>query len=319
MGRGDRVACHAMAQADITALAEALRAPFPVVYLDFRSVDRFLYRIRDLDQLSDNVPQKLISRLDHCHLYMICKRPRLSVVPNSVTWDDQSIWLKVSCAVKGVTYEGAIRINRPAELHEAMSFIASGFPHRELLAIGHDGRVIQEMLFANLAHFIDPLPSFTKQLEVLYIGKGLSKNAQDRLASHQTLQRVLAEINAEDPESEVFALVFRFDYRRSAGGIVTNETEAMSVLKSKTTRYEPTLDEQVSLVEAAAISYFRTDKFNSHYIDFPATDTEAARSARKAGAAYIVVQIDTDGIGGVQFFSQRIEPQATHYIVHRIA
>jgi hypothetical protein len=304
----------------INTLEKALQSTFPVIFLDFRSVDRFLYRIRDLDHLRDHLPEDLIERLDQCHLYMICKRPRLSLIPNAITWNADSISLKVSCAFNGVTHEGDVQVIRPPELCDAKAFSASPFPHRELLALDQDGKVIQEMLFANFAHLIDSLPSFAKQLEVLYIGKGLSKNTQDRLKNHETLQKVLADINSDDPDSEVFALVYRFDYRRSVGGIVTDKADAAELLRRTHKKpYQPTLYDRVSLIEAATISYFHTAKYNSHYINFPGTDTDAARRAREFGADYIVVQIDTENIGGVPIYSQHVEPQATHYVVHRIA
>ncbi|MCE9732350.1 hypothetical protein [Pectobacterium sp. IFB5596] len=303
----------------IKTFAKALRSPFPVIYLDFRSVDRFLYRIRDLRNLRDHLPDDLIERLDLCHLYMICKRPRLSLIPNSITWNADSISLKVSCAFNGVTHEGGVQLIRPPALRDAKAFSVSRFPHRELLAIDRDGKVTHEMLFANLAHLIKSLPSFAQQLEVLYVGKGLAKNTQDRLANHETLQKILAEINSDDPDSEVFALVYRFDYRRSVGGIVADNFDVKEFLCQNCGLYKPTLDDQVSLIEAATISYFHTAKYNSHYINFPMTDIDAARRAREFGAAYIVVQIDTENIGGVPIYSQRIGPQATHYVVHRIA
>lgn len=310
-----------MALEDVEILTEALRSRFPVVYADFRSIDRFLYRVRDLGELPDLVSQDLIRRLEKCHLYMICKRPRLSVVPTSINWTDEHISLKVSCPIRGVTHEGELRIFRPAHLRAAKSFSSSPFPHRELLALDESGNVISQMLFANMAHLIDSLPAFAKQLEVLYIGKGLSGNAQDRLANHATLQNVLAQVNSDDPEAEVFALVYSFDYRRSVGGLIKSETDKEKALNLRKTipRYAPTLEDRISLIEAAAISYFQTTKYNSHYLGFPASDTNAARRAREAGTEFIAVQIDTENIGGVPIFSQSINPAATHFIVRSIA
>ena len=301
------------------SFVKSLKSPFPMIYLDFRSIDRFLYRISDLGHLNDHIPRDLIVRLDKCHLYMICKRPRLSIVPDTIAWNNDFILLNLSCSIKGRRHEGAVKINRTAELSNATSFSASPFPHRELLALDRDGKVVGEMLFANLAHLIDSLPEFAKQLEVLYIGKGLSKNAQDRLKCHETLQKVLAEINSDDPESEVFVLVYSFDYRRSVAGVVTNKSEVDDFLRQNRNRCNPTLDDKVSLVEAASIAYFNTAKYNSHYINFPHTDADASRRAREFGASYIVVQIDNENIGGVQIYSQRVEPRSTHYVVHRIS
>lgn len=310
-----------MAGNDTDTFAEELMGkPFPVVYLDFRSVDRFLYRIRDLPELPDSISQELLERLDQCHIYMICKRPRLSVVPGSISWNVDSVRLKLSCTSKGAVFESDVRMSRTPELRRATIFCVSSFPHRELLAIDDAGAVVGQMLFANLAHTIDSLPAVAKQLEVLYIGKGLSNNTQDRLANHATLQRVIANINSDDPDCEVFALVYRFDYRRSVTGIVSGiPGDEMRKFLAQAKPYTPTIEDRVSLVEAAAISYFHTAEYNIQYINFPATDTEAARRAREAGASYLVVQIDTENIGDAPLCSQSVHPAATHHIVRSIA
>lgn len=105
------------------------------------------------------------------------------------------------------------------------------------------------------------------------------------------------------------------------GGLIKSETDKEKALNLRKTipRYAPTLEDRISLIEAAAISYFQTTKYNSHYLGFPASDTNAARRAREAGTEFIAVQIDTENIGGVPIFSQSINPAATHFIVRSIA
>lgn len=301
-------------------LTLALASRFPVVFADFRSIDRFLYRIRDIHDLPELIEPDLLKRLDECHLYMICKRPRLSVVPDSISWGEEYVYLKVHCSIRGVTHEAEVEIQRN-DGKRAASFVASPFPHRELLGLKDDGSTLSQMLFANMAHLIETLPPFARQLEVLYIGKGLAKNTQDRLKSHSTLQKVLAQINSDDPETEVFALVYKFDYRRTVGGLVKHDADKVRVLNLRHTipPYRPSLDDQISLVEACAISYFKTDQYNTHYINFPAATTDASRRASSAQTEFLLVQIDNENIGGLEIYSREVAPASAHYIEHSIA
>ena len=53
-------------------------------FLEFRSMDRFIYRVSDLHHLADFNSQELNERVDKCHIYLLCKRPRLSIVPGTI-------------------------------------------------------------------------------------------------------------------------------------------------------------------------------------------------------------------------------------------
>jgi len=56
----------------------------------------------------------------------------------------------------------------------------------------------------------------------MYIGKGLRHSTQDRLENPKTLQRILAQVNSNSPDDEVFALVYAFEYAgRREAGVVT--------------------------------------------------------------------------------------------------
>src|SRR4051794_17529165 len=57
-------------------------------FLEFRSTDRFLYRVSDLYELDQCINTDLRDRLDNCHIYLLGKRPRLSLVPDSVRISD---------------------------------------------------------------------------------------------------------------------------------------------------------------------------------------------------------------------------------------
>lgn len=80
-------------------------------YIEFRAIDRFLYRVSDLYELESHVREDLLQRLDQCHIYLIGKRPRLTLVPDSIEVDE-NVRFYVAYVVKGVKRQALIQIPR---------------------------------------------------------------------------------------------------------------------------------------------------------------------------------------------------------------
>lgn len=288
-------------------------------FLDFRSVDRFVYRVSDLYELDEYVHRDLLARLDDCHLYLLAKRPRLSLRPDSLRANDKTVTFQVEYTLEGHRREANVLFPRELIGPPGVLFAISEYPHREIVAQNANGDVVGSTLLANFVHLMDNVDQAAKDLEVVYIGKGLRKSAQDRLEHHATLQRILADINSNDPDKEVFAVVYAFEYLKNAfafqGIPVEIDGDAARTRRDAALAYKPTLDEQVSLIEASTIAYFQPTVFNTHYLDFPNQRQEILKDVYAADFAAILVQLDNTNIAGQQIYSRRIEPNSTHYIV----
>jgi hypothetical protein len=162
-------------------------------FLEFRSADRFLYRVSDLYQLNEIAGKDLLDRLDNCHLYLLGKRPRLSLVPGSVKVAD-AVRFKVEYKLGGVTHRSDVRLARSLFAPADVTIEPSPYPHRELVSRDAKGNVVAHTLLANYAHVMPSLRQEAKDLEVIYVGKGVRRSAQNRLENHSTLQRILAEV-----------------------------------------------------------------------------------------------------------------------------
>lgn len=299
-------------------------SPFPTpkypaeYFLEFRAVDRFLYRVSDLYQLGEIAGKDLLDRLDDCHLYLLGKRPRLSVVPGSVMAID-AVRFKVEYKSGGVTRRSDAELPLSLFAPEEVTFEASTYPHRELVTRDAKGDVVAYTLLANYAHVMPGLPQEAQDLEVIYVGKGVRRSAQDRLENHSTLQRILAEVNSNAPEAEVFALVYSFKYLKNSldfVGIPSEMTgDAAAHRQNKALAYRPSLDDQVSLIEASVISYFHPSEYNSQYLQFPDRSQRILKGVYEADFAAIAVQLDNANIGGLRTFSQRVPPHSRHDIV----
>ena len=47
---------------------------------EFRSIDRFLLRVSDIYALDEDVRSDRLRRVNDCHIYLLGKQPRLSLV-----------------------------------------------------------------------------------------------------------------------------------------------------------------------------------------------------------------------------------------------
>ena len=288
-------------------------------FLDFRSVDRFVYRVSDLYALDEHTSKELLARLDKCHIYLLGKRPRLTLVENSIQLSDDIVRFQVQYRIEGITHNTDVELSREMFRPEEVTFEVSEYPHREIVTRDATGDVVAVTLLANFVHLMPTVRQEAKDLDVVYVGKGLRNSAQDRLEHHATLQRILADINSNEPDMEVFALVYAFQYLKNLlafQGIPADIAgDAARERREKAIAYKPSLDDQVALIEASAIGYFQPSNFNTHYLDFPDPRQQILSDVYAADFAAIVVQLDNTNIGGQRIYSQSVPPESTHYIV----
>jgi hypothetical protein len=286
--------------------------------LEFLSEDRFLYRISDLYELKELIDQELLRRLEDCHLYLLAKRARISIMPESFQTTDEAIRFIVEYKRDGVQCRSKVDVPRRLVGPDEVFFEASAYPHRELVSRNSTGEIVARTLLANYAHLIPEIEESARDLEVMYVGKGLSRSANDRMANHATLQKILAHIHSNEPDAEVFALAYAFQYRKNAISLLSVQAEirgdAAKQRRQRALDYKPKLEEQVSLIEASVISYFRPD-FNEHYLGFPDGKERILRGVYNADFAAILVQLDNTNIGGPRVYSKKVPPRAVHEIV----
>jgi hypothetical protein len=143
------------------------------------------------------------------------------------------------------------------------------------------------------------LPDEAKDLEVVYVGKGLRRSARDRLMNHEKLQEILADLGSNEPDQEVFALVYAFDFRKNALMLPAAseiEGEPVKERQQRVLAYKPSLDDRVALIEASCISYFGPDKYNIHYLDFPDRHYRMLDPVYAADFGQLIVELDNTNI-----------------------
>src|SRR5260370_24154048 len=112
-------------------------------FLDFQSVDRFLYRASDL-RLTGQFSDELQERLNKCHLYVVAKRPRLTIVTGSIETTETFVRLQVQYYLDGLTHQASFDIPRRLFMPEEVRFAASERPHRAILSYNASGQLVGE-------------------------------------------------------------------------------------------------------------------------------------------------------------------------------
>lgn len=258
--------------------------------------------------------------IDNTHIYIISKLPSISFCPDSFQHKNGLISGKLIYKVKGELHE--IDFSTDFQLsEEATEIKVSSYPHRELITYNSKG---EEIRFLPASMISTELGLHIKNgnlgnLEVLYVGQAFgdgSRNAFDRLRSHSTCQKILAQAQYEDPDSEVYVLAFEYcpyrifmQFDGKAKGVISDYRDldrVRSVINNPLT-----IHQQICLAEASLIRYFKP-KYNEIYKkNFPKESHKILESCYDLDFSGLVVEIDTEELR-FKLFSETVPPSEHH-------
>jgi hypothetical protein len=235
-----------------------------------------------------SMPEQLARVPGGCHIYAICTRPRLLLSSAELLNEEEggsTFAFSIGTADGRNTLRPRCRIPVPPgttpKIEDNGATIVFSSPTDELVA-----RMPAALLLAGMMPepFGEARPEEVDRtmldLSVQYIGQAYGKdgnrNALDRLASHETLQKILGELNDRQPQQQAWIVVFKFDGYAVANvfgpwkGTVGKE-ESMARATDTLTNELPD-DQLTTLAEGSLIRYFRPP-FNERYKDtFPAAE-----------------------------------------------
>lgn len=253
---------------------------------------------------------------DNSHIYMICKRPKTFCSPENSTISD------------GVVSGYVISKNKGDELHHGYKFpfkfiedevqlVVSAYPHNQIQTLNKNDEVIR--LWPS-----DQLALYTRRkifqyYEVLYVGQAYAdgkRTAMDRLRSHSTLQKILAESTYNYPDDQV--VIFTFEYNDYYLGAIFNGLDKSSISgEEDEARYLSirenilSLKQIICLAEAGLIRYFQP-KYNEVYKNsFPASDQKILDECLDLDFSGVSVEIDTSDFN-ISLFSSQATPKEHH-------
>lgn len=255
-----------------------------------------------------------------CHIYLICKTPIISFSKDSFKYEDGYISGNVVYSIEGE--ERKIPFSQEFPLLGGVTKVElSKYPHREIHALNDKNEVIRYLPASviSMGHGIHLNNSELSDLEVLYIGQAFgdgTRSAHDRLKSHSTLQKILADAQYNYPEDIVTVLTFEFvPYRiiHQMDGI----TKAQITDDRDKDRFISILDnhltdrQEVCFVEAALIRYFQPHYNEIYKESFPRQSHKILESCYKLDFSALIIEINTEGLR-ISLFSKAAKPSGHH-------
>lgn len=235
------------------------------------------------------------------HIYIVGKRPRISIDPSSVHFGPEVITGRFFKHV----FDQKIEIPFIArnELGRTDLKAISVYPFTEVAFVAPDG---EKVLFGKTAMILGicgPMYWEHLDLEVLYIGQsygeGGARNATQRLQSHSTLQGIYAEAIRNAPDQEVWLVLLCFERYMLASfdGITKNyqtSEEEDDEHRGKVLANPISEQQEVNFTEAALIKYFRPE-YNVKYKEtFPSPAHSTYEQCYAIDLNMVAVEVQTE-------------------------
>jgi hypothetical protein len=257
---------------------------------------------------------------NNSHIYLICKAPVISFSKNSFKYEDGVLSGDINYRIEGVLREKGFSFKFPL-LDGATEVRLSNYPHREILTFDSEGNKIR-YLPANVVgmgtrwHIGNHELS---DLEVLYVGQAFgdgTRTAFERLKSHSTLQKILAQAQYESPDSEIQILTFEYapysiiyQMRGHADNVISDYRDmdrCRSISDNHLLEHE-----QICLAEAGLIRYFQP-RYNAIYKEnFPSEKHKILESCYDLDFSALIVEVNTDELR-FRLFSPAVKPSYHH-------
>jgi hypothetical protein len=262
---------------------------------------------------------KALSKYPPFHVYMICSRPRIAWVPESLIIDDASVSGTFTIQ-KGSTLEKH-NFKVPNQLGTSDAKIICEYPHTEYEILSGSGLRIGGGKVANAMIFFNLLDADFMDLEVLYVGQsygeGGSRVAADRLQSHSTLQGIYAEAMRRSPDKEIWILLWAFEpiLLTSFDGtkpVATSEEEDTAHIQ-QVLRTGITEQQRINFTEAAIIRHFRPS-YNATFKDtFPNPAHSTYSECYNLDLNAVNVELNTESLQS-RLWSHCARPEWIHFI-----
>ncbi len=252
------------------------------------------------------------------HIYIVGRRPRISIDADSVQIDSQLISGRFFKQVQEDRVE--IPFKARNEFGRTDLTVRSEYPFNEVAFVTPDG---EELLTGKAALILGTCgPAYWQHLdlEVLYIGQSYGeagdRTAVQRLQSHSTLQGIYAEAIRNSPDQEVWFLLLSFELYllasfdgRTKSYQASNEEE--DAHRSKVLGNLVTEQQEINFTEAALIKYFRPE-YNVKYKDsFPSPAHSTYEQCYAIDLNGVSVEVQTEDLM-LRLWSAAVSPQGIH-------
>lgn len=268
--------------------------------------------------------QSYFNEASPCHLYFICRRPRLTVNPDSFKIDKKSVSFKIHVHYESERKEHELKFQN--NLGTTKAKLISDFPYNKFKVVTENGVWCDAKVSPFIQHYNLKIDSQFLDLEILYIGQSYgtegARTAPDRLKSHSTLQGIYSEAISNNPNSEIWLALASFeqinmmmmDGRTKFSEEELNEDKTRLVRVNDRLNYEG-IDEQqkINFTEASLIRYFQPP-YNKIYKDtFPNPAHKTYSECYDLDINTVAIELHTSEMINCKMFSDTIPRSHHHY------
>lgn len=254
------------------------------------------------------------------HIYIIGRRPKISLNPDSVIFTQESVSGEFRKHIKDKYVSIPFKTRNMLNTYDVS--LKCDYPYTEYEIIENgSGDVIAKGKCALLLASFGSNYWEHMDLEVLYVGQAYGKDglrtAPDRLKKHETLQGIYAEAIKNSPDHDIWLvlctfeplLLSSFDGRQKEYATTTEQdTEHMSQVINT----DITEQQQINFTEAALIRYFKPS-YNTTYKDsFPNPAHSTYSECYDIDLNMICVEVQTEDLG-LRLWSEAVAPKWVHF------
>lgn len=251
-----------------------------------------------------------------CHIYFICKKPRLTVIPEKFEATEEHIKMTFGINRKGIIEEIEYKFSNDFE--SKYIHIVSSYPYNIFQLKSKD----EQLLDAKVSPFLQThISGDFLNLEVLYIGQSYgvdgARTAPDRLENHSTLQGIYAEAIINNPDSEIYLALASFtqinlmmmDGKTKFSNEELKEDEIRREKVNERLNWEGINEQQkINFTEAALIKYFQP-RYNKIYKNsFPNPAHSTYSECYELDINAVCIELQTYEMINCCFFSDEVKP-----------
>ncbi len=277
--------------------------------------------LKQQDTFTD--PEKVVElRKLPLHIYMICRSPKILLDANNSLVTKENINWNFYTNLKGIRKDIFVSILNRSD--QQITEVDCPYPYnyfhtysdnKSFRSEGKTNLLFRHSSAQNEVYYDEA------NLEVLYVGQAFGKNGSritiDRLQSHEKAQKIYFDTQNKYPDYEIWFLSLTFEPTlitvfnpRSFYNPDQMHVDLEHQVKIETTPIS--LDQQITILEAALISYFGTSEFNKEYLDFPSNKHISYKEAYDLDFNSVGFELSTNSVFS-KLFSKTVDPNFLHY------
>jgi hypothetical protein len=246
------------------------------------------------------------------HLYMIARRPRIGLVPESVVFTGGRVKGQFTIQLKGTLEHLPFDVEN--HLGTDKLTVVCPYPHSAFRFEDPTGQVVMEGRVAHLMNRISNEFLNKLDLEIVYVGQSFGEEGErtslQRLASHSTLQKIYAEAMQRSPDQEIWIVLPHFEEivlasfdGRSKDYLTSDEEDSNHISQIVS---EPVSEQQrINFTEAALIRYFEPEYNVMFKGTFPNPAHTTYSECYDIDLNAVSIEMDTEGLRH-RLWSQKI-------------